>query len=729
MKRYSILAFLVFSFIAGFAQSISVKSFQALPTDLTALSKEGKRIDQNGDVAALIKVVTSETGFTFEGGTLGIVDTKQRNGEIWVWVPRGLRKITVLHQRLGVLRDYRFPIEIEAERSYEMVLVTGKTKVVVEEDIREQYLVFQISPSDAMLEVDDQVWPVSAEGTARRLMNFGTYTYRVQALNYHADAGQVTVNDPDNAKMVTVTLRPNFGWIEVNGDGNLKGAAVYIDNTLAGKAPFKSEGLKSGQHTVKIVREMYEPYSTTVTVNDNETTRVKPQLTADFAHVTLQVDADAEIWVNDERKGLRTWTGDLANGTYKVECRQASHETSMTRMEITRQRDGEVIRLEPPAPIYGSLAVECTPDMATLFIDGKEEGKAPKLIGKILIGTHELKLTKEGYADYTETVTIAKGQRTQVDATLSNGKEMRFTCNVPNAQLEIDGTVVGRASGTYMLTYGSHSLRATTADYQDYTATLSVSASGGNGYSIQMKRLSKEEETFTVNGVSFTMKLVEGGTFQMGYDQSDADFDEKPVHSVTVSSYYIGETEVTQALWQAVMGTTVRQQRDKASGLLRGEGSDYPMYFISWDECQEFIRKLNQKTGRNFRLPTEAEWEYAARGGKKSKGYKYAGSNTVGNVAWYSENSGNDTHAVKTKSPNELGLYDMSGNVWEWCQDWRDNYGNESQTNPTGPSSGTYRIMRGGAWYCDKQCRVSYRQPHEPVERRNSDGFRLCLPQ
>ena len=727
MKRYLLLSFFILAFLGAFAQNISVKSFNPLPYDGAASSLNGKRIDQNGEVAALIKVVTTETGFTFEGGRLGIVDTKQEAGEIWVWVPRASRKITVKHPQLGVLRDYMFPIEIEAERTYEMVLTTAKVKTVVEDEVREQYLIFQITPPDAMLEVDDQAWTVSAEGTAKKLVKFGTYTYRVQALNYHADAGSVTVDDPNDSKMVSVTLLPNYGWIEVSGEGNLQGAAVYIDNTLAGKAPFKSEALKSGQHQLKIVKDMYAPYSTTVTVNDNATTKVKPELTANFAHVTLKVDADAEIWVNDERKGVRTWTGDLANGAYKMECKQASHETSVTRMEITSQMNGETINLETPTPIYGSLVVESNPDIATLYIDGKEEGKTPKLIGKLLIGTHELKLTKNGYADYTETVTVTKGERTQVTATLSNGREVQFTCNVPNAQLEIDGKTVSSPNGSCFLTYGNHSVKATAADYQEYTATISVTESS-RSHSIAMQPLRKDEQTFTVNGVSFTMRLVEGGTFQMGATSeqgSDAYDGEKPVHSVSLSNYYIGETEVTQALWKAVMGSNPSNWQ---GGYFKSD--NLPVEQVSWNDCQEFIRKLNQKTGKNFRLPTEAEWEYAARGGRKSKGYKYAGSNTIGNIAWYTDNSWDRTHPVKGKAANELGLYDMSGNVWEWCQDWYGGYSSGSLSNPTGPSTGSNRVLRGGGWYNRAGlCRVSIRSNGYPDSRANHFGFRLALPE
>lgn len=229
-------------------------------------------------------------------------------------------------------------------------------------------------------------------------------------------------------------------------------------------------------------------------------------------------------------------------------------------------------------------------------------------------------------------------------------------------------------------------------------------------------------QTFTVNGVSFTMVGVEGSTFIMGATSeqgtSDPYDDEYPSHYVTLSDFAIGETEVTQELWRAVMGNNPSQF----------SGTNLPVEMVSWNDCQTFIQKLNQLTGKNFRLPTEAEWEYAARGGNKSKGYKYAGSNTLGDVAWYKDNSSDRTHPVKQKQANELGLYDMSGNVFEWCQDWFGTYSSSEQTNPTGPASGSNRVFRGGCWYGNAGiCRVSLRDGNTPTSYGSSLGLRLAL--
>ena len=240
------------------------------------------------------------------------------------------------------------------------------------------------------------------------------------------------------------------------------------------------------------------------------------------------------------------------------------------------------------------------------------------------------------------------------------------------------------------------------------------------------------DKIITANGVTFKMKLVEAGTFTMGAtsEQTGAWDDEKPAHQVTLTKdYYMGETEVTQALWYAVMGHKPTSDGDQWKSSY-GLGDNYPAYYISWNDCQEFITKLNQLTGLTFRLPTEAEWEYAARGGNKATTQTlYSGSSTIGDVAWYRDNSSSSTQAVAGKKANALGLYDMSGNVWEWCNDyWYGSYSSGAQTDPTGPLSGSYRVLRSGGWsYSASSCRVANRNSNSVTYRNSIYGMRLAL--
>lgn len=295
--------------------------------------------------------------------------------------------------------------------------------------------------------------------------------------------------------------------------------------------------------------------------------------------------------------------------------------------------------------------------------------------------------------------------------------------------------------------YGAYGNDAQTNPTGPAEGTMRVCRGGGWGYGSDLCRVScrnsfapsnsmnenlglrlvwvpkTSDETFTVNGVTFKMVHVESGTFMMGGTSeqgSDVWSDrEYPVHQVTLSSFNIGQTEVTQALWQAVMGSN--------PSYFSGD-SNRPVERVSWNDCQNFLNKLNELTGMAFRLPTEAEWEFAARGGNKSQGNKYAGSSDIDFVAWYKHNSNDMTHPVATKAPNELGIYDMSGNVSEWCYDWYGKYNSGEQINPTGPSTGQWRVCRGGDWNSDSSHqRVSCRHYNYASHSWEHDGLRLAL--
>jgi len=229
-------------------------------------------------------------------------------------------------------------------------------------------------------------------------------------------------------------------------------------------------------------------------------------------------------------------------------------------------------------------------------------------------------------------------------------------------------------------------------------------------------------EPAVVGSMDFDMVFVEGGAFRMGATPEQGDdvsSDERPQHYVTINSYYIGRFEVTQAQWKAVMGVNPSFFK----------GGDLPVEKVSWNDVQLFIQKLNVLTGKKYRLPTEAEWEYAARGGKRSGGYKFSGSNLIGEVAWYGKNSENTTHKVGTVAfHNELEIYDMSGNVMEWCQDWYGPYRGQSYDNPRGPKRGSCRVVRGGSWcFLDESCRIAKRCNAFPGVRLRDLGFRLAM--
>ena len=333
------------------------------------------------------------------------------------------------------------------------------------------------------------------------------------------------------------------------------------------------------------------------------------------------------------------------------------------------------------------------------------------------------KVTTGNVADITATSAKCSGNVTDDGGFAVTERGICWSRN-PNPTLE-NAQHVAAGSGTGKFSATLNGLEeSTTYHVQAYAVN-----SNGTQYGEDVSFTLTPPLTFTAGGVTFKMIFVEGGTFTMGATAeqgSDAYDDEKPTHSVTLSSYHMGETEVTQALWKAVMGSNPSYY----------SGSNLPVEKVSWNDCQEFITKLNQLcasqlNGRQFRLPTEAEWEYAARGGKQSRGYKYSGSNTLGDVAWYGNNSSSTTHTVGTKQANELGLYDMSGNVYEWCQDWYDSsyYSISPQNNPTGPAEGSDRVFRGGSWfyYNARYHRVSYRCFNAPGYTSSILGLRLSL--
>ena len=410
----------------------------------------------------------------------------------------------------------------------------------------------------------------------------------------------------------------------------------------------------------------YSPVNGTIEMKGE---RINLPITLKSVKASLSVNtttSGSKIYINEDYKGTDSWQGELTPGTYLVEARKDGFRSATKTVTLAKQQT-ESITLPALQQIFGSMMVDYEPVDADVYLDNTLIGKTPNVFTSIAAGKHNIKISKAGYADYTGSVTIQENQQASVSGSLSKSSSESNTSSFVNNN-SLSGSVV----------------------------------------------------PITVNGVTFNMIKVDGGTFTMGAtsEQDNPYGDEKPTHPVTLSSYYIGETEVTQALWKAVMGNNPSYFK----------GNNLPVEMVSWEDCQIFIGKLNSLSGKRFRLPTEAEWEFAARGGNKSNHTQYSGSSNIDDVAWFYGNSGGKTHSVKTKKANELGIYDMSGNVWEWCNDYYNIYSKYYKMNPTGTSRGNSRVRRGGscginAWYC----RTSYRASNSSGDRSGYLGFRLVL--
>ena len=487
-----------------------------------------------------------------------------------------------------------------------------------------------------------------------------------------------------NKTYVLVLTKPVGGAEPVDAGGNFyalsvkpKNAMLTIDGVLQ---PSSSDGeysamLPYGTHTYKVEAGGYISKNGSFSVSSGDMTPISVSLLSAMASVSITCSTPAvSLYVDKKAVGNSPWSGSLKEGMHLLEARKSGYRSQQKTIQLTQQQKLDVTFGELVA-IQGNLSVNYKPFGADVYVDGKKLGQSPRVFNGLLVGNHQVEVRKDGYATDRKTVAISEGQTASITGTLA-----------------------------------SNAVASSSSNTSGYSSDLSSMASGSNAISIPVK-----------NGISIEMVKVEAGTFMMGAtsEMKDPYSDEKPLHQVTLTNdYYMGKYEVTQALWEAVMGSNPSNFK----------GDNLPVEKVSWNDCQEFISKLNSLTGRKFRLPTEAEWEYAARGGKKSRSYQYSGSSNISDVAWYDGNSGSKTHPVGTKQANELGIYDMAGNVSEWCQDRYGSYVSSSQTNPTGADSGSRRVFRGGGWSSNARiCRLSFRGCNSPDFLFSFLGLRLTL--
>ena len=717
-----VLSFLCFFDI--YAQKLNVESFVVKTSDITARTQP--RQDINGNDCALIKVQLAASGAEFGGNVVGNVSYNK--SEYLVYMSEGSKRLSVKLEGYLPLEasfeDYGIKA-LEGKTTYVMTIFgTSVARQIEAPKIKTGWIILESEPSGASVYINNEF--VGNTPLNNYKQSYGTYQYRLESPNYHPATGTIELNAGRFEQRIA--LKPAFGSISVKS--NVAGAKILLDGKPTGNnSPATLPEIPSGSHTITLQLDKYAPQQQNVVVEDGQATDVSMSLDARIARITINSIDGAEIYSNGKLLGRGHYSEDMMEGYYDLEVR-LNHYKSVTKQIQVIAGQSQDITLNP-IPKYGSLDVTSTPHDAEVKIDGISYGKTPLTVEQLLEGEHKVGVSLEGYADYLSAISVEENIRSSISAVLDNSVQISMSSTNPNAILYIDGVEQGLASGVKKTTYGQHQILLKAKGWHDYEMTINVSKSN-LGFSFPMEEILPSRKSFTIGNVSFNMILVDAGTFQMGTtsEQGKDYFGHgKPVHQVTLSPYYIGETEVTQELWEAVMGNNPSYHI----------GPKRPVDKVSWDDCNEFIKRLNSLTGNNFRLPTEAEWEFAARGGNKSRGYLYSGSNAAGDVAWYSGNCNSKTHNVATKSPNELGLYDMSGNVSEWCQDWFGSYSSGSQTNPKGPEIGTkikdewgnfggpYRVIRGGAYHQGEDCRVSVRHYSSSSYSSISDGLRIAF--
>ena len=535
---------------------------------------------------------------------------------------------------------------------------------------------------------------------------------------------EIVVSDDNLAFYIeinTTTSRPQYVVFHVEPNT----AVVVIDNKnyVLDNGGYTQTMLSNGIYKYQISAKDYHSEKGEFTVNG---AKVNKDVTLKPAFGWLNIAAtgtlkDATIYVDDTLVGTTPISKyKLSSGTHHMRIVKSMYLTYEDNFTIN---DSEQL----------SYTATLTPDFATvtitadsgcdIYVNDVFKGKSP-WSGMLSTGTYIFEARKEGHRTTSLTKNIS-AEPAQQSYKLDTPTPIIGTINVSStpiaADLYVDGKLVDQTPAMVDLLIGNHKITLRKQGYADHEQTITVEEGKVTDVTATLSeqkvaKATGSAYTETVNGINLKMILVEGGTFAMG--SNDGDSDEQTVHTVTLDSYYIGETEITQAQWRAIMGTNPSLYT----------GDNRPVENVSWENAQEFCNKLSELTGKRYILPTEAQWEYAARGGNKSKGYTYSGSNSISEVAVYDTSSHSN---VKSKLPNELGIYDMSGNVLEWCSDWYESsysfYRYAYTTNPQGSISGSRRVLRGGSWvsmpFC---CRVASRDNSFPSDHYSIFGFRVA---
>ena len=477
---------------------MSVNIFYHDQTDLTAITRGTEKFDQNGNRCALIKLETTVKNFTFEVGVLGVVAVVEQPAETWVYVPYGIRKLSIKHPQLGMIRNYTLQCSIDMGCTYilKLNLPERESDFDLYDSTKKQKVRLQVYPSDASVDINGMSLMMDEKGVCEQVFAFGRYQIMVSAPKYHSSKQRIEIKDSTSVLNVNIRLKQAFGWLKISGDNDEK---LFIDDKPYSYVPGSPIELASGHYKVRMEKPMYKPYEGAIEIKDSVVLDVAPAFVKNFRELTLKVYDQAEIWVDGTKVGTGTWTGRIEYGMHRLECRKESHRTTALNLNVTPQTLGP-IALESPEPIMGYIDVSSTPLGAEVYVDDKLVGHTPTKVSA-LVGQRKVTIKRNGYITENRTVNVTEAETSRVEAKLNNIILVSVSSD-NKADLYIDGSYIGKTPNRKRVLAGEHVIKLEADKFK----------------SVERKVLVDEKHTdfsFTMKELLYSKNAVIAGTSAM----------------------------------------------------------------------------------------------------------------------------------------------------------------------------------------------------------------------
>lgn len=531
----------------------NVVSFSIDQFSTTAQDRRYEKIDGNGERYAIIKVKDVDgyadmKGFTFNFGSLNSI-VEEKEDELWVYVQRNAKTVTIKHPSYKTIEKYDLNTTIQPGKTYVMLLTMNHIQKTIVRGVRKQVLQFKVVPANegAVVKVkksdskgDYELWgETDNAGTIDRILDFGTYDYIVSAPNYVSSSGRVTLTNSQNNFIENVTLTPNFGFLSVTSGNGVMGAQIFVDDVKIGTVPYTDTNKRweCGSHLITINNgDLYKPFTQTFTIKQGETTVITPVLESNFAQTTIRTDADAEIFIDEQSKGMGTWTGPLKAGQYVVVCRKLNHNDS--GMTITVKPDqAETFNVPSPTPITGNVYVRSTPSGANVYVDGESKGVTPTLLQGVIIGQHTISLSLQNHKTEQYDVTVKEGETSDINAKLSDIAKMTIYSTPSNAELIVDGKSVGYTPYTAEMSSGDYNIILKKSRYQTFKGMVHLDSSDPQKQ-IKLSRQYQQPYSFYIQP-----------TAQVGSSMAVGGAIGAYIANVNIEGYYLMGLEKSEEIW------------------------------------------------------------------------------------------------------------------------------------------------------------------------------------